>query len=1059
MNHLKLSFFGAFQATLGNKPLRNFRSAKVEGLLIYLALNAAQPCARDVLAALFWPDETERMAKQNLRQSLFRLRKVLGDIDSKQEPHLLVTRSTVQFNRNSSYSLDVADFLAALNRGELETAVSLYHNDLLLSFSCDSRPFDEWLRQDRERLHRLALEALHQLTADHLANTDFQKARHYAQQQLILEPWREEAHRQLMQALASLGERTAALAQYETCRSTLAEELGIEPSKETAVLARRIRDAQLVRPSHLQIEPAVQRLNIPFVGRKTEFETLVKAYQQASQLGLQLVTVQGNAGIGKTRLTEQFVTWAVTQGADLLYGRSFQTSSGLSYQPIIHLMRQRIERENAPEDLLSDLWLSQLTRLLPELRDRYPDLPTPTIEENSARQHLFEAVTRLIQALAARQPLVLFIDDWHWADSGSLDLLHYAAVRWSEEKLPILLVLTLRQEVISESDELQRWLDQINHATNHTLLQMGELSQQETTQLIDQLVTSKTDGSDRATQQLTDWLFAETGGQPLFLTETLKALVDDVLVQPVENDSSWGVDWSKFDTQSASGVVLHSIQQIVQSWLARISPEAKGVLTAVSVLAQNATFDHLRHITGLDELDTLNALDGLLEKQLLQEVDTPSILPNPDPVYSFTHQKVSDVVYAEAGTARRRLLHRRTFELLQQLATPAADLAHHALNAGLLAETVHHSLIAGNEALGLFAVRVAIPHYQTIWNLIEQQGWPETISGADKQTLFVNLGRAYELAEEWALAQKIYEAMITEARAMGASAMEWLGLNRLARVFIFFGKDQQQILTLLEKAYAVAEQNEDRLGIAETNSSFAHVTRIYDDLPLARSYTERALRIARELNHPQLIARQLITLSSIHIQRREWEEAEQCALEASQIYADAGYQILASDSLRDVGIAQLMTGKPQEALRTLEETAAFSRQIENFWGETECTWKLAHTHLELGHYGIAFKLLKEAASMTRKLGLSAMIDITAIVASIAYQKIMAFDIAQEKALEVINIAAERPVFEVLLDWAKSELCAAYVLADGLAPCTRGCASAVARVWRRHDGADELVWLV
>jgi predicted ATPase len=565
--------------------------------------------------------------------------------------------------------------------------------------------------------------------------------------------------------------------------------------------------------------------------------------------------------------------WATTQGADLLVGRSFQTSSGLSYQPIIHLLRQRIERENAPEDLLSDLWLAQLTRLLPELRDRYPDLPTPTIEENSARQHLFEAVTRLIQALAARKPLLLFIDDWHWADSGSLDLLHYAAGRWSEANLPILIVLTLRQEELSQSPDLQSWLGQINHATNCTLLQMGELSQQETTQLIEQLLPSKTDGVDEATQRFSDWLFAETDGQPLFLTETLKALVDDVLVQPADNDPSWRVDWSKFDAHSTDGTVLHGIQQIVQGWLARISPQAKGLLTAVSVLAQNATFDHLCHIAGLDEMDALNALDGLLAKQLLQEAVTSSLLLNPDPIYSFTHQKVSDVVYAEAGTARRRLLHRRAFNRLQHAATPAANLAHHALNAGLLAESVHHSLIAGNEAMDLFAVQVAIPHYQTIWNLIEQRGWPETLSGADKQTLFVKMGRAYELAEEWPSAQKTYEAMITEARAVGASAMEWLGLNRLAEVFIYFGQDQQQILTLLEQAYAIAEQNADRLGLAETDSSFAHVARMYDDLPLARSYAERALRVARELNHPQLMARQLVTLSDIHIQRREWDKA------------------------------------------------------------------------------------------------------------------------------------------------------------------------------------------
>ncbi len=173
MAHLSLTFLGAFQATLGDKPLTNFRSAKVQGLLVYLALTNQQPHAWEVLAALFWPDEPEAAAKLNLRQSLYRLRQVLGDTDSQQEPHLLVTRSTVQFNAASDHSLDATAFLTYLENDQLEQAVPLYRGELLPGFTCDSLPFEEWLRQERERLHRLALEALFELTARSLARADY----------------------------------------------------------------------------------------------------------------------------------------------------------------------------------------------------------------------------------------------------------------------------------------------------------------------------------------------------------------------------------------------------------------------------------------------------------------------------------------------------------------------------------------------------------------------------------------------------------------------------------------------------------------------------------------------------------------------------------------------------------------------------------------------------------------------------------------------------------------------------------------------------------------------
>ena len=121
MKHLALSFFGAFQTTLGGTPITNFRSVKIQGLLVYLALTPQLVHERQSLGALFWPDEPEATAKRNLRQSLHRLRHLLGDTNAQDHPFLLVTRSTVQLNPASDHSVDVAGFLAALETDQLET--------------------------------------------------------------------------------------------------------------------------------------------------------------------------------------------------------------------------------------------------------------------------------------------------------------------------------------------------------------------------------------------------------------------------------------------------------------------------------------------------------------------------------------------------------------------------------------------------------------------------------------------------------------------------------------------------------------------------------------------------------------------------------------------------------------------------------------------------------------------------------------------------------------------------------------------------------------------------
>ncbi len=1040
MTNLSLTFLGSFQAILGNEPLTNFRSAKVQGLLVYLALTTQQPHGRDVLAALFWPDEPDAVAKKNLRQSLYQLRQVLGDTDSQQEAYLLVTRSTVQFSPTSDYALDVATFLACLDDDQLEKAATLYRGDLLPGFTCDSLPFDEWLRQERERLHRLALDALFELTARSLTQADYSATRDLAQRQLALEPWREEAHRQLMQALALLGERSAVLAQYEACRAVLKEELGVEPAAETEALAARIRDQQLERTMRPELARSFERrwLTTPFVGRKHEYSTLVRTYQRAKGGGAQVVALLGEAGIGKTRLVQNFLEWAATQGADILRGRAFETSEGLSYQALTHLLRQRLERENAPDDLLSDLWLTQLTRILPELRDRYPDLPEPTQETTTARQHLFEAITRLGQALADRAPLVIFIDDWHWADAASLDVLHYAALRWVEERTPILVLLTLRQEALTESPDLQSWLTRLKHDVACTQLNLAPLSEAETEQLIRTLLepAESRNGAPPAgvenPPQLTrfsHWLFEETNGQPLFLTETLKALVEGGVVQPETTSVAWRVDWSKLDEQApgSGSPILPGVREIIWGWLNRITAPAGELLTAAAVLGQEASFDNLCRVAGLEEIQALTALDELLTRQLLLESDEALPSLGRDVVYSFSHQKVGEVVYTEAGAARRRVLHRRAFETLQMTAAPAAELARHAHNAGLLIETIQYSLIAGNKAMDLFAVRVAIAHYETVRQLVEHRGWPEDVSGADRQDLYANLGRAYELTEAWPQAQNIYQAMIAYAQTIEATTIECLGLNRLATVYINGFKDLQQATTLLEQARTVAEQSGDRRGLAETKWNLSMAAHNEQKSYLARQHGEEALAIARQLGHPQLLARCLNSLAYVCAQLRQWDTAEVYANEACDLYAAAGNRIMEADCQRMVGWSQIYAGRPRDSLATLQETLAFSQQIENLWGEADCTWKLALALLELGHYGQAIKLARQGNKQARLVGLPIMVLLVLSTWGVAQRRVMALESARETLLEVLAESTEKGLTG-FVDWILAELCAVYALA-------------------------------
>ncbi len=308
----------------------------------------------------------------------------------------------------------------------------------------------------------------------------------------------------------------------------------------------------------------------------------------------------------------------------MLQGQAFETGGHLPYQPIIEALRPRIERENAPDDLLSDRWLAELSRLLPELYDRYPDLSAPLGDKSVARNRLFEAVARLGQALAARALLVLFIDDVQWADAASLDMIHYLARRFAESETPALLLLTLRMEEREMPPGLAEWRTGMERTVPLTRLQPGPLTPEDILHLLQALGgTGGKDGRRAANlEPFGQWLFAETEGQPFYLMETLKVLLErGVLASRPNEEGGWTIDFTAAmeNEMVVRGFFPPSVREVICARLDRLTPNAFALLAAGAVLGQAITFEHLCQVADLAEQDGLPALDEVLHSRLLYE--------------------------------------------------------------------------------------------------------------------------------------------------------------------------------------------------------------------------------------------------------------------------------------------------------------------------------------------------------------------------------------------------------------------------------------------------------
>ncbi len=306
---LQISLFGGLAIDQNGEPVTGFISSKVPALLAYLAV-ARCTHQRDALAGLLWGEMAEADARNNLRQALSNLRKLVG-------PHLVITRTTAAFPGDAPYFLDVEQFERHLGGSEtaqdpaapLQAAVSLYRGDFLAGFYLHDAPaFEEWMLIQRERYRSLALYALHSLTEHRLRYREYGRAIDSATRLLALDSWREEAHRQLMLALARSGQRTAALSQYEACRCILDETLGLAPSAETTTLYERIRAAGDL-PRHNLPAPST-----PLVGREDE---LARIQRWLADENSRLLTIVGPGGVGKTRLALQS---AWVHKADFLEG-------------------------------------------------------------------------------------------------------------------------------------------------------------------------------------------------------------------------------------------------------------------------------------------------------------------------------------------------------------------------------------------------------------------------------------------------------------------------------------------------------------------------------------------------------------------------------------------------------------------------------------------------------------------------------------------------------------------------------------------------------------------
>lgn len=544
---------------------------------------------------------------------------------------------------------------------DLRSAVALYGGDFMTGFSLPDCPqFDWWLLSQQEFYHRQVLEALGRLGSYYESSQDYHQAAIVAQKEIELEPWREAAHRRCMRALVLSGHRAEALRQYESCRAILVEELGIQPSKATTDLYALIRLGDIPgleatqqpkvafgTPPRLALSASPSAL--PFVGFEHELAQLEGHLAAALSDRARIAFLSGEAGSGKTTLLAEFIRRAMGAYGNLLAAvGSCNTQFGygdpyLPFRQILHMLTgdlQGASSVEAPgEEHTGRLWaalpvvLGALLEEGPDLVDallpleallrqahRLGDEGTEVLTRLQARARrragdesapgslsgqiaFFDQFTRVLLAIARRYPLILALDDLHWADHGTLSLLFHLARNLGDSR--ILVLGAYRPEEITLDRNCER--HPMQSLVNELLAQYGEmridLSKAAGLDFLNAFLDSE---PNKLGLYFRQELLQLTEGHPLFTVEQLRGMQESGgLVE--DGDGRWvageKLDWERIPVR---------VEAVIAERLARLSAECCIILEAASVQGETFNAETLAIVLGESEARLVEYLSSEL---------------------------------------------------------------------------------------------------------------------------------------------------------------------------------------------------------------------------------------------------------------------------------------------------------------------------------------------------------------------------------------------------------------------------------------------------------------
>jgi DNA-binding SARP family transcriptional activator len=866
-NPLRIQLLGTFRVSCGDQVVADsqWRLSKARSLVKLLALSPSYRLHREQVLEHLWPEMDPEAALNNLHQALFAARRTLAavvpDIDGRQLIPLL--RQVLVLQPPNGVWVD-ADAFEQQATGALQAddpaasyaAVELYTGDLL-----PEDRFEDWATEQRETLRDQYLTLLQRLAQQHEERGEHVPAVDVLRRLLAAEPALEAAHVGLMRLYALTGRQQQALRQYARLQEVLAREFDAEPEPATdrlyrAILDHRFPPPQAARPvppaRPAAPEPSVVSQPAPvlvaaeapsapaaradFVNRERELAVLRAAIDAAAGGQGRVVLLAGAPGIGKTRTAGEAATYARERGARALWGRNYMRDGAPPYWPWVQVLRAAMTG-GEPTVLQSQMGpgAADIARIVPEVGRVLSDLPEPPpLDPEQERFRLFDSITHFLIRLAIAQPLVLVLDDLHWADRSSLLLLEFLADELSGARICV--IGSYRDEAVDRYHPLARTLAHLSRAPATQRLMLAGL-QHEDVARYSAVVTGS-----QLPSRLVEAIQEQTEGNPFFMGEVVRLLRDEGRLEQAGEVRSWRL------------TIPPGVRETVGLRLDRLSAEANQVLTIAAIAGREFALPVLERVADVPVERLLVLLEEALSAGVIDEVeDAPGR-------FRFSHVLIRQTLYDEVSNARRVTVHRRLGEALERvhaanLEPVLAELAYHfylAASLGDAQRAIEYATLAGAQAMDRVAWEDAVGHFE------RAQGLLETHAPDDERRrceLLLSLGEAQKNAGDTVEARETFERAaavaghIADARALSRAVIGFADAAMSIEVH------DGRTVPMLDAALAALGADDSR----ERANLLSRRARLERDREHGRVLSTEAVEVARRINDSATTAQALLS--------------------------------------------------------------------------------------------------------------------------------------------------------------------------------------------------------